>query len=885
MILLRIPGEKLAMLNLQGSGSECGGCFNGLTNKGVLKMELSNIMIKAFNLGEYSIENLKSAYNREKLKQNKNKSIPQNYYEIFQYLYKNGIHQPYVKDDKTMGKQQEPTQLASQDDLFNDHAAYLNRYITESETDKMLRTIEKYKPNATMSIFYKIIYAKTIWKLVYYDNNNINKLEIIPLFSRPDDEIKKLLAECINFGIDENTYYITQFCAQLMYFKLLRHDYHKKTNRTDPIKYLAFIFVDIFLSIKKEPNPDTVFIAMYGLTAPLDGVNFEDAFNYLGLCASDYDLQLAYDVYYSWIHRKVVGLLHSKLSEKEIDLLNKKLKKTHESAIMYMNYSYVCGTIANTYNKKNKKWYKFHNLALESIEYADTIAKTNTFLKGDISCTYATLLCDNKEIDFNKVINLYQFYYSLCDTNDKQEAQEMIIETQMQWLFFSYYDNVDEFDKWLDSKEIDIMKTEVVKRVNNIISSLKDYENNQNWKALYSIIALLKESDNNIKFIALLLLVSYCCNELREQLKRREYSKIDYIAEPSETSDSTFPQLRNNVPLIAYYTTLSNFCHIFDELVCGPNDCAPRIASDQESTIRKNCFTVMHAKYMNDPQEGVALFNAILKVISNGTNNLFSNFTSETFRESIYQQKFVFLKSFTESIDTLHMWNRYASDRSSGKDSNGCCAIVNPSSFGKKITFPQEDKERLPLYKNNKDDLYLYQVVYLDNKGKIINKKNISSKVESLYEVMLNLFKLLNIEYNKILKSISDSTEKEKIQDAMSDYLRETLQHILFLFKAGQYSDECESRIVLTRYATESQLKSIRLLSTTPQKLCLNPFNQVLIDEVIFGPNIQNAIDTWGPYIQYELIKMWKKSDGGIELGQEVHKKYNIWQSKLPYRN
>ena len=307
---------------------------------------------------------------------------------------------------------------------------------------------------------------------------------------------------------------------------------------------------------------------------------------------------------------------------------------------------------------------------------------------------------------------------------------------------------------------------------------------------------------------------------------------------------------------------------------------APKVDNKRDG---KNCLTVVHAKNMNDPYEGLTLLNSFQAVISDERNIILPKGLETVFREKLYQKTYVFLRSFTDSIDTLVMWNRYASDYDSdGRNSNGCCIEFAPECFHR-LT----DSAEKTLV--NSDDIsQLYQVIYLSDNYTIedIHNRHISelNTVKGLYTLMRS--ELKNVNENVITicssKAISSGEAKNRLISLIWSALSAALSRTIFLFKSDSYSEEHESRLIYTR--NQNQTDSIRVLEGAPEKLAINPYFQVYIKRVVFGPNVRDP-DGWKPFFQYQLSRMWEKSDSSNNNKNfSVSNSFSIENSKIHYR-
>ena len=73
-----------------------------------------------------------------------------------------------------------------------------------------------------------------------------------------------------------------------------------------------------------------------------------------------------------------------------------------------------------------------------------------------------------------------------------------------------------------------------------------------------------------------------------------------------------------------------------------------------------------------------------------------------------------------------------------------------------------------------------------------------------------------------------------------------------------------------------------RIIDGDFPKLAINPFFQIFVKGIIFGPNVRSP-EKWEPYFQYQLNEMWKKDSSNSEKGNPANKKFFIKQSDIKY--
>ena len=395
------------------------------------------------------------------------------------------------------------------------------------------------------------------------------------------------------------------------------------------------------------------------------------------------------------------------------------------------------------------------------------------------------------------------------------------------------------------------------------------------WRRFLELHDKLTITDTSLELK--LLMVEKLSQTIMGLLKRREYSSMNYYTRMDKMDSSVSPQ-RSGVKPIAYYTTLNTATHLFDVLHRENNRVAPSVVGkDKKSLYRDgiNCLTMMHAYYMNDPSEGMALADFVSGV-DPYSNILFYRGDGAQFREDIFNQYYVFLKSFTDKMDDLLMWNRYASDKNTGsKDSNGCCVQFNTDFFDKVNDSEMSGKNMLL---DDQDDYALYRVVYICQDGSIQGKKNpgLSSYVHGCYKLLIKLLREINEDLYKKGYAINGS-EKEQTKWIRS-FVQSALREVIFLFKHDDYADEAEYRLVVTR--PHDILDGIRLIPSEPDMLCVNPYFQICIDRIILGPNVAKT-DPWSVYFRYQMTLMWQRALRFTENNQIPD--FVIEKSKIHY--
>lgn len=704
--------------------------------------------------------------------------------------------------------------------------------------------------------------------------------------------------------------------------------------------------------------------ASEGITFAKEGLFVENlsdrmhAFNALGLCAADSygKLQLAYDVYYSWISNKAVGefielyrdyTFTSFFSEKEIfDSWRELPDNGTEVYLMYNNLSYVCGMISDTYDREDKRRKEFLDFALVNINKAIKYNKSADcyYTRSIWELRIALLSVLPKDIENNRVSkslsSAKKHLINATKTTDKKNpikavelfnVESIYADFLLDWLLEAYQIHMRRrgkphlepenataylvsFREFLSDeaciKNIDAF-FEIFAKCKTIISIKKQLHEteeeaklNSMWEPFLNLLnfdVLEDKTNNKIReWQLLLILLKRAANSLKSQLRRRNYSSTNYFFR-SLKNDKYIKKHREICP-IAYYTTLGNVKYLFDAMTEGQAIGNTEDASNEKNKggiekqgsketespskiAKKNCLTLMHARHMNDPLEGLMLLRVLFQEIETtrlrNQNVLFAGQNPESYREEIYDRHYVFLKAFTERIDKLDMWNRYASDRATGKDSNGCCVQVNPETFSRQ---DKDTEQKMKKSLKTQDDFYLYRMIYLSNDGKIVNELK-DTNVEQYYEAFKKIIVTLNgLLCDQDLKNAAGNNWDDLINTTIKT-VNDILIKMIFLFKPDAYVDEKESRIVIVR--TSEQRCSFHSIAPPNPKLFITPFHQVYIDKITLGPKVENP-DHWMPYLQNKIDGMRQIIQEDLDEGTRISyfpEKISVRKSTIPYQD
>ncbi len=574
-----------------------------------------------------------------------------------------------------------------------------------------------------------------------------------------------------------------------------------------------------------------------------------DAYNVTALCAIEGNKhQLAYDVYFSWINQCLLEslLFPLGLDNDFVQDASRKIKNDYENnwrkkhsskvALIYGNFSYVCGTMYDSIEDSITK-----RRLIRLAEFYITRAIELDPNAKSYYCSAGTIYSDMNNPA--KALEYYDKYKALCRTpHDKIQALRHQI-----LMFIDMILDVEGKEDFL--KSFDDATSEYVKQYN--ICSQYDtdkmiQEELTFGRDIYFLVSECEKVSADVRELKLLMFqIRAVINNILNKLKQISYAKvkfelnidkfshdIKYILKEINASTFRSSRKRHNrleMRTIAYYTSLNNLKYLLEEI--------PLVNNPEK---KMNSFTMMHAKYMNDPEEGLVLLRKLKDFLPKAPEDL---------RNEVYDQKFVFIKSFTELIDQLNMWTMYGSDISLGNDCNGCCVCIAKETFdmmtGDALAHLEQDKSA-KLNSRFEDDFHLYRIAYMDEKNIYVNNRK-DFEVKKSYTQLEYLLKKLQLSQKSF--SIEDS-------EIITNCIVRLLGKIMFLFKDFSYYMESESRLIITRDVNDCD--EIKTTNQNPPKLFINPPYQVYPEKIILGPKVED-IDDWMPHLQYELAKIKAK--------------------------
>ena len=627
---------------------------------------------------------------------------------------------------------------------------------------------------------------------------------------------------------------------------------------TDGISYLSYLFAD--MSWNNNQYQNGILFSRLALDILLPDIK-QESYNLLGLCAIDSgEKQLAYDAYYSWLNRKSIGEIPFTDNE-TTSALDEKWRKSKDGikkeALMRSNLSYVSSMIYSGLEKGTPDRQYFYIIAKEQIEKAIELNGE----EASYYCTKSSILSDSEEHEEHKDALISCEEYKDRSASNKQDlvsALRQCVEMQLDLMTEGVLQRGVCFDRERNM-EYSVF-VDYLEKYNKAVhdedkSSIN--EEYDHWKSYQSLFNLRSYCDKNsieVKLEYILLVIFNLSALIRQELSRSDYNYTKYFTRIPEYDDKIRGHQKEVKP-IAYYTSLNTATFLFTPI----GNEYKKEAEETKPEEKKNCFTVMHAQYMNDPNEGLPLLNA-----------LFGNtgFNSLEVRNELYRNRFTFIKSFTESIDSFIMWNRYG--RNKGGDSDGCCLQIHPMTFDELVDESRVRGKKRNDFAATQDDYHLYRIVYLSEDGTILDEhnKDLPPKIKEYYSYLRKMFEELD-------KELQNTNENFKA--VVSDFLQYCFRYIAFLFKDAVYSSEKESRIIMLRSLDQTDL--ISTVSQEPPMLCVKPYFQVYINEIIFGPTCHET-EKWEPYFQYSLSKMWKDFTPEEKPGKPP---YTIRRSKIKY--
>lgn len=627
--------------------------------------------------------------------------------------------------------------------------------------------------------------------------------------------------------------------------------------------------------------------AKYGLALQQPEA-IQHSFNILGCSGIDAKKwQLAYDAYASWLDRTMTGEL--KNIPVQFTAAEKAWRKSREGkaaqAAMQNNFAYLCAEVGDRFEVGSREWEALYHVAETEFKHAVDVSEQN--FGYQVSC--GTVLWN--QCRFRDAFTQYKKAAEIAKKagtlQNQVEALRACVDLCPSAILAPYLTGAPEpetfktgFWENCDAKQLFADYERFLREYRAGLETLKtrptiggDKERREELAKgkghayLFRLSDAMQElqtqaTENDAKQVRraerLLLLINAAADRITDGLRKQAYDPIELDMRGWDGNHRL--AYRPDEEPIAYYTTLRTVQFLFKPMYQPDPACAPTTEAPADAGKEgKNCLTMMHAMYMNDPNEGLTLLQALQDGIDAGEGRdvLFDGMPAADFRQELYDQNYVFLKAFTNRVDLLDMWAMYASDRQSGKDSNGCCVCIAPETFSRAKEDAEKEKAgggdakaELSIAGGN-DDFNLYRVVYLNEHGEIDKARNpkLPESVPPCYACL----KALTVELNDTLREIQDETVRERAVEAARRFLQASLRKLTFLFKEDAYFLEEELRLLVSRPVRDDA--QVAKLPTDPPKLCFYPFFRVYIEKLILGPKVE-APDNWIPYFQRELNKM-----------------------------
>ena len=458
----------------------------------------------------------------------------------------------------------------------------------------------------------------------------------------------------------------------------------QKNNKTDYIETasmeLAYLCSVRFYGYNDYKNA----IRFSTIALRMDDANYrKKAFDIIGTSAFESkQYQLAYDVFSCWVNSELIESIKEPclLNDDDFKKIRRYLKSKKESVYrskneqdvssMYSYYARVCIEVMDLLKPSIER----ESLLKIAKYYLDEATKLSPD-DDEILKIKGIMLIRNQQ--YQEAQKCFKSYVDCCyGSEDIAFGLRHIIMTYQNLSRSNLPKKFDGFaDKYVDAYRemlrIDYEHGEVQKGRDLYVLLTKCSQLSEQNKTLkndlFKIDRTIKEILNYLKrtpkfFASFNVHAELFCDELKMAIKSIDIKSIKKVEH--EEDDST----------IAYYTTLNTLEYLLKETTFGEKK---DDSEDKESKegIKLNSLTMMHARYMNDPEEGLILFKHLHKL------DCFSE-TPNELRDMLYDQKYVFLKSFTGIVDQLNMWTLYGSDRESGDDCNGCCVCLKPETFG-----------------------------------------------------------------------------------------------------------------------------------------------------------------------------------------------------------
>lgn len=252
-------------------------------------------------------------------------------------------------------------------------------------------------------------------------------------------------------------------------------------------------------------------------------------------------------------------------------------------------------------------------------------------------------------------------------------------------------------------------------------------------------------------------------------------------------------------------------------------------------------FRLYNTEYLNDPDEGRALFQFIKEINKELYETLFNDLAEDGFLQSIHDTLSVYTCSFSTETDRLDLWRAY------GKDGNGV-SIVTPTlafdepQFGLDNLLTNTDRHaanrnalKNDTETSNTEKLWvLYHVRYL-NQGKAIGEGE-PNEANVIIKPVLDALAGLK----PCMENLSDDIDKNKLRKA----ILVALSDILYLYKHKEYENEKEVRLI---DAAPINSPRLHMDERSPGRLFIKTRDiafQNAGSKVVIGPKVEEKVAT-----------------------------------------
>lgn len=300
-------------------------------------------------------------------------------------------------------------------------------------------------------------------------------------------------------------------------------------------------------------------------------------------------------------------------------------------------------------------------------------------------------------------------------------------------------------------------------------------------------------------------------------------------------------------------------------------------------------FRLYNSTYMNDPEEGRIFFDVMKNLSEKSEIDLADMFDDEDgnmpYRSPAYIGSFVKLDANAQKDnkkDKLLLWRTYG--KHNGEEAAGGCLIFPREKFAETHTLKVgamlqpmstsidlEGEQSIVLEEQQNSKPPIYEISYINNNKEL--PKKIANDLSKLAQCL-----------NEISPMIKNVNDKDDSKRKLKQLARELLDGIRFLFKANDYEEEKEVRIIQFRYYDENQTpESNENKQQQPDKIKVDEEQipprfyletpaDFLCKEVILGPRARN-FQGWQWWIEDK------------EKEKDKDKKIEVSKSKIKYGN